>query len=171
MQCRMYLIEKRGLYYRPDAKGYTGLKSEAGLYELEQVALHFPNFDSPNQGGMTFVEVDDAPDYSSACPWDVKMKREAYLEGYLDAVENAVRKQGTDQMGMLSFTAAPSRKVYWGDTLAGSIEPVVSAAGDWAFIPEPGAQSVPNALRHRIDYRTQREVKSRLRRVTRLLDT
>lgn len=92
MQCSMYLIEKRGLYYRPNAQGYTGLKSEAGLYDLDELSLHFPNFDSPNQDGMTFVDVDDAPDYSSACPWDVKMKREAYLEGYKDCLENRVTR-------------------------------------------------------------------------------
>lgn len=92
MQCSLYLIEKRGLYYRPDAHGYTGLKAEAGRYDLDAVAVHFPNFDSPNQDGMTFVYEDDAPDYSSACPWDVKMKREAYLEGYRDCAENRVSK-------------------------------------------------------------------------------
>lgn len=92
MQCSLYLIEKRGLYYRPDAAGYTGLKSEAGLYDLDQVAEYFPNFDSPNQDGMTFVDHDDAPEYSTACPWDLKMKREAYLDGYKDCAENRTRK-------------------------------------------------------------------------------
>ena len=84
MQCNLYLIEKRGLYYRPNAAGYTGLKSEAGRYDLGEVAKHFPNFDSPNQDGMTFVDEMDAPDYSTQCPWDVKIIDEAYNRGFHD---------------------------------------------------------------------------------------
>lgn len=34
----LYLIEKRGLYYRPNAQGYTCFKHEAGTYTLDEVA-------------------------------------------------------------------------------------------------------------------------------------
>jgi hypothetical protein len=78
----MYLIEKRGLYYRPESRGYTGLKSEAGRYSLDDVSVHFPNRESPNQDGMTFVSETDAPDYSTRCPWDVRMKDAAFKEGF-----------------------------------------------------------------------------------------
>jgi len=33
----LYLIEKRDLYYRPDAAGYTCFKHEAGQYTLDEV--------------------------------------------------------------------------------------------------------------------------------------
>ena len=70
----LYLIEKRGLYYKPEGKGYTGIRDEAGLYSLEEVAAHFPNMDSPNQDGMTFVAEKDAPEFSKSCAWDVKLE-------------------------------------------------------------------------------------------------
>jgi hypothetical protein len=78
-----FLIVKRGLYYRPNSQGYTGVRDDAGVYTLSQVAAHFPNIDSPNQDGMTFVHLDDAPEYSEACFWDVKLnhqKRKAEAE-------------------------------------------------------------------------------------------
>lgn len=77
-----YLIEKRGLYYRSNSRGYTGLKSEAGRYSLEEVAFRFPNMESPNQDGMTYIPVKEAPEYSKACPWDVRMNDKAFKEGY-----------------------------------------------------------------------------------------
>lgn len=67
---------------------------------------------------------------------------------------------------MLSFTK--DRKVYWGDTLAGTIEPMLTAAGKWGFIPEPGARLVPNGLRAPLYYNKQHELKSRLRRLVHL---
>jgi hypothetical protein len=92
MQCSLYLIEKRGLYYRPDAAGYTGLKCEAGRYDLDAVAAHFPNFDSPNQDGMTFVDEDDAPEFSSQCAWDVKVKHTAFKDGYDKGVKDTLKQ-------------------------------------------------------------------------------
>jgi len=92
MQCELFLIEKRGLYYRPDSAGYTGLKDEAGLYPLDELALHFPNFDSPNQDGMTFVSQDDAPEFSTACAWDVKLKHTAFKEGYEKGVRDTLKQ-------------------------------------------------------------------------------
>jgi hypothetical protein len=63
----MFLLIKRGLYWRPNGKGYTGLKEEAGRYTLEECSAHFPNADSPNQDGTRFIAEDDAPDYASGC--------------------------------------------------------------------------------------------------------
>ena len=72
-----FLIEKRGLYYRPESAGYTGLKCEAGRYDLDAVAMHFPNMDSPNQDGMRFYREDEAPEFSPSCAWDVRVVQEA----------------------------------------------------------------------------------------------
>lgn len=72
----MFLIIKRGLYYGPNNAGYTGIKDKAGRYTLNQVALHFPNMDSPNQDGMTYVAEAEAPDYAPRCAWDQKIAHE-----------------------------------------------------------------------------------------------
>lgn len=69
----------------------------------------------------------------------------------------------------LTFARNLKRKVHWDDTLAGTLEPMKSAAGKWAFIPGFAA-NVPNALRRPVYRRTQREIKSYLRRQVRLAD-
>lgn len=83
----MFLIEKRGLYYRPNAYGYTGLKCEAGRYSFEDAAM----YGGPNgpEGGRDGIEVwreKDAPEFSPKCAWDVRMKHEAYQQGWDDAL-------------------------------------------------------------------------------------
>lgn len=73
-----FLIEKRGLYYRPDARGYTGLKREAGRYTFEEAAERVgPNGPDGPQDGMGMWHEDEAPEFSSACAWDLKMKEMA----------------------------------------------------------------------------------------------
>lgn len=67
-----YLIVKRGLYYRPKAQGYTGIRDYAGRYTLEEVAVHFPNMESENQDGMSFIHEDDAPEFTPACFHDLR---------------------------------------------------------------------------------------------------
>lgn len=70
-----YLIIKRGLYYRPDSSGYTGLKDEAGRYTFEQAsAWSHPNGIGGPRDGMSFQHEDEAPDYAPACCRDVKQK-------------------------------------------------------------------------------------------------
>lgn len=81
----IFLIEKRGLYYRPDAAGYTGLKRDAGRYSFADAAVHCgPNGPDGSQDGLVVWEEDEAPEYSSRCPWDVKMEDQAYRSGYVD---------------------------------------------------------------------------------------
>lgn len=70
----MFLIEKRGLYYRPKSAGYTGIKREAGRYTFEEAAVHGgPNGPDGSLDGISIWEEDEAPDFSSACAWDVKL--------------------------------------------------------------------------------------------------
>jgi len=59
-----YLIVKRGLYYRPDNKGYTGLKKDAGRYPKEHANAAY---------GTTAIHEDDAPEYSEACWPETKL--------------------------------------------------------------------------------------------------
>lgn len=73
----VYLIEKRGFYYRPNAQGYTGLKTEAGRYTfLEAAARVFPNGPKGPKDGMSMWHEDEAPEFSSQCPWDAKLRAE-----------------------------------------------------------------------------------------------
>ncbi|MCR9276227.1 MULTISPECIES: hypothetical protein [unclassified Mameliella] len=57
-----FLILKRGLYYRPEAKGYTALKEHAGRYSLDEVAVRMPNGPDGSNDGISFIAEDDAPD-------------------------------------------------------------------------------------------------------------
>lgn len=69
----LFLIVKRDLYYRPNDCGYTGIKDHAGRYTLEEVAVRFPNMESPHQDGTSFVAEEDAPEFTKACFWDLKL--------------------------------------------------------------------------------------------------
>jgi len=57
----LYLIRKRGMYYRPNAEGYTCEKARAGRFTLEQAISHsHPNgLDGPRDG-IDYM-ADDAP--------------------------------------------------------------------------------------------------------------
>jgi len=66
-----YLIMKRGLYYKPNSCGYTGVKDRAGRYSLTETAVHFPNV---SDSGLSYIHEDEAPDYSEACWDDVKQE-------------------------------------------------------------------------------------------------
>jgi hypothetical protein len=59
-----YLILKRGLYFRPDDHGYTGLKREAGRYVASHACL---------LSGEKAVHENDAPEYSPACWEETKL--------------------------------------------------------------------------------------------------
>ncbi len=50
-----YLLTKAGLYYRPNNRGYTGIKLEAGLYRKAEEC---------RESGVIAVHRDEAPDYS-----------------------------------------------------------------------------------------------------------
>lgn len=85
----LYLIEKRGLYYRPNSCGYTGLKREAGRYSFEDAAcIVGPNGpDGPQDFGLCMWSESDAPEFSNACPWDIKLVEKTRV----DALEAAAR--------------------------------------------------------------------------------
>ncbi|MDE4303987.1 hypothetical protein PXK30_03570 [Phaeobacter gallaeciensis] len=88
-----FLIEKRGLYYRPDARGYTGLKREAGRYSFEEAAERVgPNGPEGPQDGMGMWRETEAPEFSSACAWDLKLverTRRKTIEACLEEVSRA----------------------------------------------------------------------------------
>lgn len=72
-EAREYLLIKRGLYYGPDNRGYTGIKEKAGRYtQAEGEALL--------DCDVTYMHENDAPMFSQACWDDVKVN---YLLGQI----------------------------------------------------------------------------------------
>jgi len=65
-----YLIIKRGLYYRPNSSGYTGIKDNAGRYTWDEASSH-----SDIHSGVHFIHEDDAPDFSEKCFDDIARDR------------------------------------------------------------------------------------------------
>lgn len=61
-----YLITKRGLYYRPGAMGYTGLRDNAGRYTLAEAQDH-----ADPLSGVSYVHESQAPEVSPKCFDDV----------------------------------------------------------------------------------------------------
>ena len=70
-----YLLLKRGLYYRPNNVGYTGIRNEAGRYDESEA---YPG------GGVTAIHESEAPYFAPACWNDVKV---SHLMGLLSAAE------------------------------------------------------------------------------------
>lgn len=61
-----YLLLKRGLYYRPEAKGYTGIRDHAGRYTRADAETH-----ADPVSGVTMMHEDEAPMFSPKCFPDV----------------------------------------------------------------------------------------------------
>lgn len=77
---RRYLIVKRGLYYRPDNKGYTAIKSEAGRY-LKSDAIDGVNY---------AVHEDEAGDFSPSA-WEAT--KIAHLSDRITALEAEIARK------------------------------------------------------------------------------
>jgi hypothetical protein len=56
-----WLVMKRGLFYGPDNRGYTGIKDHAGRYSLEEARS------SATCEGVSIIHEDQAPEFTSAC--------------------------------------------------------------------------------------------------------
>lgn len=75
----LYLLMKRGLYYRPDAMGYTGIKDHAGRYSKDDAEDH-----ADPASGVTMVSEAEAPEFSPNCFDDLAR---AHLLKQRDAAE------------------------------------------------------------------------------------
>lgn len=101
----LYLIEKRGLYYRPDSCGYTGLKREAGRYSFEDAAIHAgPNGPDGATDGVGIWRESEAPQFSSACAWDVRLIEKTRIDTLCEALL-AVRRARTQEIhsGVIAY--------------------------------------------------------------------
>lgn len=86
---RKFLLIKRGLYYRPDSMGYTGIKEYAGRY-LES--------DASPESGVKAVHEDDAADYSPACFEDLKID---HLKGKIAEAATALEALAAERDALM----------------------------------------------------------------------
>jgi hypothetical protein len=94
-----WLIVKRDLYYRPDARGYTGIRDHAGRYSWEEAANHVGH-------GCTIVHESVAPEFRKAAHLDIvidillKQRTEARSER--DAAQARVKEldEHNQRLGM-----------------------------------------------------------------------
>lgn len=131
----LFLIEKRGLYYRPESRGYTGLKREAGRYSFDDAAeIVGPNGPDGPQDGMAMLQESEAPEYSQSCAWDVRMKDEAYRKGKAESADEIARLRAQLAAFKEATTASADTKVaYWGEvTCESNLGPTASHAVPWS---------------------------------------
>lgn len=77
-----WLLVKRGLYYRANDCGYTGIKDHAGIYSDGDARARL----SP---GITMVRFDDAPEFSEACFEDLARD---HLQGKIERLRAALQE-------------------------------------------------------------------------------
>ena len=82
---RRYLLQKRGLYYRPDRCGYTGIKEHAGRYFEHEASL-------PD---VVAIHEDEAAEFSPSCYDDLArqhlQEQNASLRKQLEDAREALR--------------------------------------------------------------------------------
>jgi hypothetical protein len=82
-----WVIIKRGLFYRPDNCGYTGIRDYAGHYSEDEAKA------TADGDGVTCMKLSDAPEYSSACFSDLK---EQHLQGRITTLTARVAEQDAE---------------------------------------------------------------------------
>lgn len=78
-----WLIVKRGLYYKPDNCGYTGIRDHAGRYSREEAEA------SARNPAVSIVRLADAPEFSEACFDDLAR---AHLIEQRDSLQSQVER-------------------------------------------------------------------------------
>lgn len=86
---KQFVLLKRGLYWRPEGRGYTGLLREAGLYSLDDAALaHCEYMLTPKVKTTTeYMLRDDAPEFAPACCKDVMVEE---LKAQIERLTNTL---------------------------------------------------------------------------------
>lgn len=64
-----YLLIKRGLYWKPNSYGYTGIKAHAGRYTKDDAERRSHSYDEP----VTHIREDEAPMFSERCTQEAKL--------------------------------------------------------------------------------------------------
>jgi hypothetical protein len=87
-----WLLVKRGLYYRPEGIGYTGIRDNAGRYSREEA-------ESTIGPEVTMVRLEDAPEFTDACFEDLARDHlRKQLDAALALVATIKREIGTWDM-------------------------------------------------------------------------
>lgn len=83
-----WLVVKRGLYYRPEDSGYTGIRDEAGRYTYAEAKAREFN---PGKNGnpVTIIKFSEAPLFSKACFSDIAL---AYTQRKLAEAEATIER-------------------------------------------------------------------------------
>jgi len=95
-----FLLIKRGLYWRPNSCGYTGLKSEAGRYTAEEAKARADH----DLTETTSIREDEAPEFAPNCYEETKVK---YLTHRVKELEEAVAHYERQNEGF--------NEIYFGD--------------------------------------------------------
>jgi hypothetical protein len=85
-----YVLMKRGLYWRPDAQGYTGVLAEAGRYSEAKARAYI---DDPRLGVVAML-ASEAGEFSPACWEETKLR---VMRDRLTAAESARDEARADQ--------------------------------------------------------------------------
>lgn len=96
-----WLLVKRGLYWRPYAQGYTGLKEEAGVYSDEQSAAYR---DHDDEEVTIRIRVSEADDIAPGCSDEVRAR---YWQKRAEAAE-AERDTLKELLGHAARSRRPS---------------------------------------------------------------
>lgn len=80
-----WLLVKRGLYYRPNNCGYTGIRDHAGLYSEDEARSSVGD----GASGVKMIRLADAPEFSEACFQDLAL---AHLKKKLDEAADAIER-------------------------------------------------------------------------------
>ena len=86
-----FLLMKRGLYWRPDGCGYTGLKREAGRYSDEDSVWVKTNR-AVHELRTTRILESKAPRFALSCASDIRQREtERCLDGALKLVRKSIQ--------------------------------------------------------------------------------
>lgn len=92
-----YLIMKRGLYYKPNGEGYTGIRDHAGRYSKDEASSH--EVSSWGCTPVIAVKISEAPEFAPACFHDLALKhviaqRDAMRAVLMSIAEGAIQNEG-----------------------------------------------------------------------------
>jgi hypothetical protein len=125
-----YLIVKRGLYYRPDNCGYTGIRDHAGRYSLAEAQ------ESVKPGnGVSMVRAADAPEFSAACFDDLAR---AHLASQRDAALKALKAAKGYMLNAKIDLETGTKKATTLTTLEGGLRMVEAAIAETAGADSSG---------------------------------
>jgi hypothetical protein len=118
---------KRGLYYRPNSSGYTGIRDEAGRYTKSEA-----NDRVDPVSGVSMLHEDEAPEFSPKCCDDVARRH--------------LKRQRDDLRAALDLALIRLGKMEPGDSRAVSNEYVAMAAAGTIHHNDEGREIIRRAI-------------------------